>query len=49
MKQPMTESAKPKQTRGHCPNCGPDKFADIVAEHTEHYPAEEECKTEGKA
>lgn len=25
--------AKPKQVRGHCPSCGPHRFADVVAEY----------------
>ncbi len=36
---------KPKQIRGHCPNCGPARFADVVAEHTDHEEGDDEYGT----
>jgi hypothetical protein len=31
----MAGEAKEKQVRGYCPNCGPARFADIVAEQVD--------------
>jgi hypothetical protein len=34
--------AKTKQVRGHCPNCGPARFADVVAEYTDREDVDDE-------
>ncbi len=31
-----------KQVRGHCPNCGPARFAEIVAEYADYEAVDDE-------
>lgn len=36
MSEPPTPPAKKiKQLKGHCPKCGPDRYADVVGHHTD--------------
>jgi hypothetical protein len=43
----MTASAPPAPVKGHCPDCGPDRLADVVAHHQSRM-ADDEAEVWGR-
>ena len=42
----ISSDSTPNTRKGHCPQCGPDRYADIVAKHEERYDSDEMCASD---